>query len=160
VGSGTLNMNSAAPGFFTQNQAGTGQISALNCNTSPCDNTLNGTAHPANPGSTIQLFLTGQGIVSNHPPDGAGECTAIDTPSQPAVYIGGSQATVSYSGLAPCYAGLWQINAVVPTNPIALPGFATGVFPVLVDYEGLKSNTPANNANPSLATTIVVQAPS
>jgi uncharacterized protein (TIGR03437 family) len=163
LGSGTLAMNSAAPGFFTQTQTGTGQISALNCNTvvnGNCDDALNGTANPANPGSTIQLFLTGQGLISGAPPDGAGECAQIPT-ATPLVVIGGSQASVSYSGLAPCYAGLWQINAVIPQNPSQpYPGFATGVFPVIIQYEGLTSNTKANNANPSMATTIVIKAPS
>jgi uncharacterized protein (TIGR03437 family) len=121
---------------------------------------LNGTANPANPGSTIQLFLTGQGLISGAPQDGAGECAQIPT-ATPLVIIGGSQATVSYSGLAPCYAGLWQINAVIPANPSQpYPGFAAGVFPVIIQYEGLTSNTKSNNANPSLATTIVIKAPS
>jgi uncharacterized protein (TIGR03437 family) len=163
MGSGTLIMNSAAPGFFTRNQNGSGQISALNCNTvanGGCDNTLNGTANPANTGSTIQLFLTGQGVVPNAPQDGTGRCAQIPTGSQPVVIIGGSLATVTYSGLAPCYAGLWQINVQIPKNPTALPGFPAGVFPVFVQYEGFTSNTKANNANPTLATTIVVKAPS
>jgi uncharacterized protein (TIGR03437 family) len=125
-----------------------------------CDNTLNGTANPANTGSTIQLFLTGQGMVPNAPPDGTGQCAQIPTGSQPVVIIGGSLATVTYSGLAPCYAGLWQINVQIPKNPTALPGFPAGVFPVFVQYEGFTSNTKANNANPTLATTIVVKAPS
>ncbi len=163
LGSGTLTMNAAAPGFFTQSQNGTGQISALNCNTvvnGQCDDALNGSAHPANPGSTIQLYLTGQGIVPGAPPDGQGQCSAIPTGAQPVVAIGGSLATVTYSGLAPCYAGLWQINVQIPQNPTALTGFAAGVFPVLVNYQGFKSNTQSGNANPSLATTIFVKAPS
>ena len=163
LGSGMVTMNSASPGFFTQSQTGAGQISALNCNTvvnNSCDDALNGTANPANPGSTIQLFLTGQGLIAGAPKDGAGECAQIPT-ATPLVVIGGSQATVSYSGLAPCYAGLWQINVEIPQNPSQpYPGFATGVFPVIIQYEGLTSNTKANNANPSLATTIVIKAPS
>ena len=163
LGSGTLTMNTASPGFFTQNQTGAGPISALDCNTvanGSCDDHLNSTTNPAMPGSTIQLFLTGQGMISGAPPDGVGECTQIPTPA-PKVVIGGSTATVSYSGLAPCYAGLWQINAVIPTNLIELPGaWPANTFPVIIEYQGLTSNTPANNANPSLATTIVVQAPS
>ncbi|HTQ54504.1 MAG TPA: hypothetical protein VMI94_08600 [Bryobacteraceae bacterium] len=164
LGSGTLTMNAASPAFFTQNQSGTGPISALNCNTivnGACDDTLNSTANPALPGSTIQLFLTGQGLISGAPPDGAGECAQVPTGPQPLVLIGGSQATVSYSGLAPCYAGLWQINAEIPKNPVQpYAGFAVGVFPVLVQYQGLTSNTKANNANPATATTIVIKAPS
>jgi uncharacterized protein (TIGR03437 family) len=163
LGSGTVAMNTASPGFFTQNQTGAGPISALDCNTvanGSCDDHLNSTTNPAMPGSTIQLFLTGQGSIAGAPPDGEGECAQIPTPA-PKVVIGGSTASVSYSGLAPCYAGLWQINAVIPTNIIGLPGaWPANTFPVIIEYQGLPSNTPANNANPSLATTIVVQAPS
>jgi uncharacterized protein (TIGR03437 family) len=167
LGSGSMTMNVAAPGFFIIGPAaGTtpaaGQIAALNCNTKvngQCDDAVNGTANPANPGSTIQLFLTGQGLVSNAPPDGQGVCAAFSTGPQPVVLIGGAIASVTYSGLAPCFIGLWQINAVIPTNPSNLPGFPTGVFPVLVDFQGFYSNTKANNSNPHLATTIAINAP-
>jgi uncharacterized protein (TIGR03437 family) len=108
--------------------------------------------------SYVQLFLTGQGLVPNAPPDGQGSTGALSTSSKPVVYIGGSQATVSYSGLAPGYPGLWQINVQVPQNPILPEGFPTNIFPVQVLYEGLTSNIPANNGNPSLATTIAIKA--
>jgi len=162
LGSGTMAMNAASPGFFTKNQNGTGQIAALNCNTianGSCDNTVNSSANPIQPGKTIQLYLTGQGLVTNAPPDGQGSTGPVSTSSQPAVYIGGSLGTVSYSGLAPGYPGLWQINVQLPKSLSNLPGFAAGVFPILVQYQGLTSNTPANNSNPSLATTIAVNAP-
>ena len=161
LGSGTMILNTASPGFFTMSQTGIGQIAALNCNQSPCENTVNGTAHPANPGSVIQLFLTGQGLVPNAPPDGQGASGAVNTSSKPAVYIGTSLGTLQYSGLAPGYPGLWQINVQIPTNQTLgnLPNFPAGIFPVLVSYEGLTSNTPTNNSNPSLATTIVINAP-
>jgi uncharacterized protein (TIGR03437 family) len=172
LGSGSAFMNATSPGFFIHNQTSDstplpgqtlpGQIAALNCNTKvngQCDDAVNGTANPANPGSTIQLFLTGQGLVSNAPPDGQGVCAAFSTGPQPVVLIGGAIASVTYSGLAPCFIGLWQINAVIPTNPSNLPGFPTGVFPVLVDFQGFYSNTKANNSNPHLATTIAINAP-
>jgi uncharacterized protein (TIGR03437 family) len=122
---------------------------------------VNGTAHPINPGSIIQLFLTGQGsgLVPNAPPDGQGSSGQVTTASQPVVYIGGTQGTVQYSGLAPGYPGLWQINVQIPQNPGNLPGFPVGIFPIQVYYEGLTSNIPGHNANPSLATTIVINAP-
>lgn len=164
LGSGSVVMNSATPGFFTKNQNGIGQIAALNCNTfanGACDDAVNGTANPINPGKTIQLYLTGQGVVPNAPPDGQGATGPVSTSSQPAVYIGGSLGTVQYSGLAPGYPGLWQINVQVPdTKTLSnLPGFPAGTFPVLVQYQGLTSNSPANNSNPSVATTIAIKAP-
>ncbi|MGD0359562.1 MAG: hypothetical protein ABSC93_01760 [Bryobacteraceae bacterium] len=175
VASGTLAMNSAAPAFFIESCAAPcnnpngqtpapGQVAALNCNlvNNACDNTVNGTAHPADPGSTIQLFLTGQGSALNSAPpaDGQADCGALTTGPEPEVIIGTTIAKVTYSGLAPCYVGLWQINAVVPTNPGQPPtGFPNGVFPVLVDFNGLVSDPSTNIHNPSLATTIVINAP-
>jgi uncharacterized protein (TIGR03437 family) len=156
MGSGSMNMNVASPGFFTTNSQGTGQIAALNCNKSPCEDTVNGAADPANPGSTIQFFLTGQGHVANAPPDGQGDCGQVPTGTMPVVLIGGTLAHVSYSGLAPCYVGLWQINVVIPTTPSNLPGFPEGTFPVLVQFQDLVSDSPTNIHNPDVAPTIVI----
>jgi uncharacterized protein (TIGR03437 family) len=165
LGSGTMTMNEASPGFFTMNQQGTGQIAALNCNkvvNNNCDDAVNGTANPANLGSTIQLFLTGQGagLTPSAPKDGQGDCTPPMTGAVPVVYVGATQATVSYSGLAPCYVGLWQLNVEIPKNPTAPgSGFPAGVFPVLVQYDGLVSQPPSSISNPNVATTIVISAP-
>lgn len=169
VGSGSVTMNVAAPGFFitTQTTAGAtpaaGQIAALNCNlvNKQCDNTVNSTAHPAGAGSTIQLYLTGQGQVSGAPPDGqAAPCSGstVQTGAKPEVLIGATIASVTYSGLAPCYVGLWQINAVIPASASLspVPGFPDGVYPVLVDFQGLVSDPSSNIHVPSLAQTIVI----
>ena len=167
LGSGSLIMNVAAPGFFiispaTGTTPAAGQIAALNCNivNGGCDDTVNGTAHPAGAGTIIQLYLTGQGasLTPGAPPDGQPPSGQVTTASQPEVIIGASQAVVKYSGLAPGYPGLWQINAVIPTNPGEPAGsnFPIGVFPVLVSYQGLVT-TPSTNAHTyGLATTIVV----
>ena len=160
LGSGTVSMNAASPGFFTTNQQGTGQIAALNCNKTPCENTLNGPNNPLNPGKLIQLYLTGQGLVPGAPPDGQLPSGTVNT-AKPVVYVGATQATVQFSGLAPCCVGLWQINVEIPSN-FSLQGFGnfpTGIFPVLVDYNGLPSNSPGNNSSTSLATTIAINAP-
>jgi uncharacterized protein (TIGR03437 family) len=156
LGSGSMIMNAASPGFFTINQRGFGQIAALNE-----DNSVNSASNMAKPGSYIQLYLTGQGsdFKGSAPPDGQGSTGPLSTSSLPVVYIGGSLVTnVSYSGLAPGYPGLWQINVQIPQNPALPPGFPTNIFSVLVDYGGLTSNTPANNGNPSLSTTIAISA--
>jgi uncharacterized protein (TIGR03437 family) len=171
LGSGSLYMNSADPGFFILNAASgqtpaAGQIAALNCNTivnGSCDDAVNGPANPANPGSVIQLFLTGQGagLVPSAPPDGQGSTGQVTTSSQPVVYIGGSQGTLKYSGLAPGYPGLWQINVQIPsgTNLTNLTKFPAGTYPVQVYYEGLTTNIPANNPIPAFATTIAINGP-
>jgi uncharacterized protein (TIGR03437 family) len=153
LGSGAMTLNSASPGFFTTNAQGTGQIAALNQ-----DNTVNSPTNMAKPNSYVQLFLTGQGLVPNAPADGQPPNGTVSTSSKPTVYVGGSLATVQFSGLAPGYPGLWQINIQIPQDPIALADFPTNIFPVLVDYEGLPSNTSTRNGNPNYATTIAVNA--
>jgi uncharacterized protein (TIGR03437 family) len=51
--------------------------------------------------------------------------TAADsTTTAPTITIGGQPATVSYSGLAPYFVGLYQVNAVVPA------GIGTGLQPM------------------------------
>jgi len=172
LGSGSAVMNVASPGFFIESCSAPciagptpspGQIAALNCNlvNGQCDNTVNGTAHPVNPGSYIQLFLTGQGPVSGAPPDGHAECAQFPT-APPEVIIGAVQATnITYSGLAPCLVGLWQINVQIPDTASLknLGGFPANVFPVLVDFQGLVSDPSSNIHVPALAQTIVINAP-
>ena len=54
----------------------------------------------------------------------------------PTVTIGGVPASVSFSGLAPGYFGLYQVNAQVPAN--APTGNAV---PVVLTIGGVSSNT-------------------
>ena len=50
--------------------------------------------------------------------------------------IGGAQATVSFSGLAPGLVGAYQVNALVP------PGSSKGAeVPVMISIGGMQSNT-------------------
>jgi len=60
---------------------------------------------------------------------------SITTKEQPRVTIGGIDAEVSFSGLAPGLVGVWQIKAVVPANAPA------GHEVPLVVTQGLISNT-------------------
>ena len=75
------------------------------------------------------------------------------------MYIGSSPAPLQYSGLAPGLPGVWQINVQIPNGLQNFPNFTPGLFPVLVSYENLASNTGANNSNPSVAATIWINAP-
>ena len=67
---------------------------------------------------TILVFLTGMGVVSPAVPDGTpGAADPLShTVQKPVVRIGGKVAIVSFSGLAPCCAGLYQINVVTPDD--------------------------------------------
>lgn len=103
-----------APGIFTTNSEGLGQGAILDAS-----NRLVDSSNPATPGSTVlQIFCTGLGPVSNQPPSGspAPFSPLAYTTTTPAVTIGGMPAEVSFSGLAPGYVGLYQVNAQVPAG--------------------------------------------
>ena len=109
-------IDSVSPGLFTTNATGSGQVFALNQ-----DNSVNDATHPAKAGTYVSLFATGQGAIDGMPPDGqpAPTNTLIMTPQVPDVFINATQvpgSDVQFSGLAPGFVGLWQINAKVPTN--------------------------------------------
>jgi uncharacterized protein (TIGR03437 family) len=58
------------------------------------------------------------------------------TRAQPTVTIGGQAARVLFSGMAPGWVGLWQINAEIPQS--TTPGPAV---PLVVSAGGVTSNT-------------------
>jgi uncharacterized protein (TIGR03437 family) len=130
-----------SPGLFTADASGTGQLAVLNQ-----DNTPNTASAPARANSVIQMFGTGEGIVPGGPPDGAVAPSAIPTPITPRVFINGKETTVSYSGLAPGYVGLWQINATVPSD------VPPGVVNVVVTYADV--NSAQNSTGAFISTTI------
>jgi minor extracellular serine protease Vpr len=59
-----------------------------------------------------------------------------ETIAAPTVTIGGIPADVFYSGLAPGFYGLYQVNAKVPSD--VAPGDAV---PVVLSTGGISSNT-------------------
>jgi adhesin/invasin len=144
VAGGGLLVSSAAPGVFTANQSGSGQAAVLNQ-----DFTVNSATNPAPAGSIVSIYGTGQGQVSPAVPDGSAagssplsNTVAVPTSSattcvnnQPSMCVafGSTFGDVKYSGLAPGYIGLWQINVLVPAG-------ATGAVPVRVVINGTPSN--------------------
>lgn len=129
LASGFFRIDPFSPGLFTADSTGTGQVSALNQ-----DNSVNSAAHPAKAGSVIQLFGTGYGAVPGAPPDGQPAQGLISTPTAPTVVINAGTVEVQFSGLAPGFVGLWQINAVVPKD--APPG----QVPVVIVMNGVISS--------------------
>jgi uncharacterized protein (TIGR03437 family) len=123
-----------APAIFTTNSQGTGQGAILNTSNQVVD-----ASHPATPGSTyIQIYCMGLGAVTNQPLDGSAAPSSplARTSATPQVTIGNAPATVTFSGLAPGFVGLYQINALVPA---AAP--AGTAVPVAISIGGVASNT-------------------
>jgi uncharacterized protein (TIGR03437 family) len=126
---GSFQMTKSAPGFFTLNSAGTGQIIAAND-----DGTLNSPTNPIRVGHIITFVLTGAGNVPNAPPDGASPSGALPTPTTPVIAMnpGGQilQANILYSGLGE-FAGGYQINVKIPDT--AVPSNTVQLFLLLND---------------------------
>jgi uncharacterized protein (TIGR03437 family) len=139
AGQVTIPVAAHAPGIFSTNASGSGQGAILIANTAFV-------AAPAGmfPGSrpvirgadSLSIFCTGLGTVTNQPPTGVAASGNSTTITQPTVTIGGVPATVSFSGLAPGFFGLYQVNVQVPPN--APTG---GEVPLTLTIGGVTSNT-------------------
>jgi uncharacterized protein (TIGR03437 family) len=129
---GTIRLLSAAPGLFTQDAATPPKGAVLNQN-----NSLNSSTNVALRGDIVQIYGSGPGVFNNPIVDGgaASSTTLNGTKSTPQVFIGGVPAEVQFSGLAPNFAALWQLNVKVPTQ-----SFITGRMPVIVYVDGVNSN--------------------
>ena len=115
----TQYVNSAATGVFTNPANGLGTPAALRP-----DFSIVSAANPARRGETISLYVTGLGQVrgpNGEAPPAAGEAAPLDrlfttTADYLNVNIEGIRAAVTFSGLAPGYAGLYQINVTIPQD--------------------------------------------
>jgi adhesin/invasin len=101
------------------------------------DGRLAGVNAPAAAGETLSIYATGLGDVTNIPPTGApASATPLsETRTKPVVTIGGVTADVSFSGLAPGFVGLYQVNVKVPS------GVSGNAVPVIVKVGAATSNT-------------------
>lgn len=131
---GNFRVISAAPGIFVKDVSGAQPPKGAILNQ---DGTENTQASPVQRGQAISIYATGPGVLRTSVGDGtkAPSDPLVWTVSTPDVYIGGIPATVQYSGLAPDFAGLWQINAIVPSE-----SFVTGKVPVQLFMDGVDSN--------------------
>ena len=155
IASGYFRFDATAPGLFTTNSTGSGQLSVLNQ-----DNSVNGTSNPAKSGTVIQIFGTGAGMVPGNPPDGMVPSGALPTSVLPDVYINGyliGPQNVLYSGLAPCCVGLWQINAMVvsPAGTDVPPG----PVPLFVIYPSVVGEASSRDQYGDVRITTIVTAP-
>ena len=120
----------AFPAVFTLNQSGTGAAAAVNANTGK----VVSAANPIHAGEYLELYLTGLGATAR--------VNGFDVARvQPTVRVGGADCAVTYAGAAPGFAGLDQINCIVP------PGLGLRNADVVV----------TSGARSSPATTVSVQ---
>jgi uncharacterized protein (TIGR03437 family) len=141
----SLTIATVSPAIFSQAGTGVGLAAILNGN-----NSLNTSAAPAMPGQTIQIFATGLGATTPAVVTGAGGA------GQPLagnvnVTIGGLNATVTFAGAAPGFAGLDQINVVVPN----VPSVPSGDQPIVISIDNAQS---AANVTVAVSSTVTTTA--
>jgi uncharacterized protein (TIGR03437 family) len=117
-----------APGVFTQNQNGTGygEIEHLGIgNSAAAAGSVVTDGNPAIEGETLAAYLTGLGAVSPAIADGAPgpSSTLSQTTNTITVDFSGTAGTNDFSGLAPGYSGLYQLNFLVPTVTTVGPNY-------------------------------------
>lgn len=122
----------AAPGVFLR--AGSERAAAVNQ-----DSSENSAERPAAPGSVIQIYATGLGELTT--PLAAGQPGNSAEPLnrsviKPQVFVGGLPAEVEFCGVAPGFAGLYQINARLPETV-----HAGSAVPLFISAGYLDSNT-------------------
>lgn len=144
----SVSTGSTSPGVFTNNPVGgIGYAAALHS-----DYSLVSQASPAQIGETVSLYLAGMGLVSLPVANGtaAPSSPLSITTTTPVVFLldqsgNYKQAKVGFSGLAPGFAGLYQINVTVPSGLVT--GDATlAVFgPDSATFEALFPVTTSGN---------------
>jgi uncharacterized protein (TIGR03437 family) len=120
-------MASVRPGLFTLPLSSS--LAALNQ-----DGSVNSASNAAPRGSVVTLFGTGQGhtnpLLASGQPAPSQPLSRVTAPVT--VLIGGQSAEVMFAGMAPGFAGLLQVNVVIP------PGASTGSnMPVELILDGV-----------------------
>ncbi len=108
----TLPVTDLSPAIFTDQLLGKGSPLILNA-----DGSRNSATNPAQKGSIITFFATGEGVLSTLPVDGRLATAPLQTPLQ-AVTVGVNHAGVQvrFAGAAPGFAGIMQVNAQLDAN--------------------------------------------
>jgi uncharacterized protein (TIGR03437 family) len=122
-----LVVGGASPGLFTVDSSGQGQAAVTNE-----DGTPNSAGNPANVGSVVTLYGTGEGML--FPSGFEGRMGANERPVQPVnVLIGGVPVTPDYAGVSPgSVVGLLQVNVRIPAG-------VSGTVPVILNIGGVAS---------------------
>ena len=122
TGAVEVTISPQAPGIFLADASGQGAVLAAGTGRLTSE-------RPAAPGEFLEVFATGLGAVRRDTETGLQVTTSV-----PEVTIGGIPAEVDFSGLAPGFAGLYQINVRVPA------GAAAGQQTLSLTIDGIASN--------------------
>ncbi len=123
-------VGTTSPGVFTYPSGGMFMAAATHL-----DGTLVSENAPAEPGETVELFVAGLGTVNPAVSDGSdGQVNDLSlTTNSITVFVDQQPTQVSYSGLAPTLAGIYQLNVVIPAG--------TNSGNVFIDVSGPDSYT-------------------
>jgi uncharacterized protein (TIGR03437 family) len=116
-----VNVQSVTPGIFFDAQSGLGAILVAGTGQTTAQ-------RGAAAGDFLEIYATGLGRVQSN----SGMATTVVTPE---VRVGDITAPVIFSGLAPGFVGLYQVNAQVPA------GLRSGIQPVTLSVNGAASNS-------------------
>ena len=129
-----IRIAAVSPGIFALNEKGTGPGAILHAvDFQPVSDSA-----PAQPGEFLLIFCTGLGPVQPEVPSGDVAPSTeplARTVSLPMVNIAGITADVTFSGLAPGFVGLYQVNMQVPG------GVPSGAQEVEIIINGVPGNT-------------------
>ncbi len=117
-------LTASAPGLFTLDSSGKGQVVAINQ-----DGTVNGPTNAAAQGSAVLLYATGEGSVAPAVPDGTVTSGRfLPGPILPVTLTIGNQAArvIAAASFPGTVAGVMQIEAIIPS------GLTPGAVPVVV----------------------------
>jgi uncharacterized protein (TIGR03437 family) len=119
----TVYADNSAPGIYTLSESGIGAGAILHSDYSVVTD-----ASPAVPGETVQMFMTGLGTVTPPLADGVAApnspLSVSDEASGTSVLLNDgvdspARAKIAFAGLAPGFAGLYQVNFTVPSSGLA-----------------------------------------
>jgi len=125
-----VQVQSASPGAFTLNSAGTGAVVAANQ-----DGTINGPNNPAAKGSYVTIYFTGGGQTNPAGVTGSVTGSVLKWLTQPiTVTVGNQPATVGFDGSAPTF-----VDGVDQLNIQLSPNTPSGAQPIIINVGGFSS---------------------
>jgi uncharacterized protein (TIGR03437 family) len=127
--------------FDVQNPSGQNELVAVDALTGakigPPGLIAGETFTPAKAGEILTVYCVSLGATSPAAVVGSLAAGAANITAPYTLTVGGKSAVVSYAGLTPTYAGLYQINFTVPSGPVA------GNQPIVLTVNGVETPTGA-----------------